>query len=216
MRERHPDESPDEVAPLVTSGALDWAGCAWGDRTTRFAKRRWHAPVVDAGRLAGAPPAARRWVERTRQPKLVVATQTRVVEAAVDTGGRWVPSVPALAVLPDADSPVGVWHLAAAVLSPAATAWLARRSAGTGLERGALKVAAPDLAALPLPEEGEAWDAAAAALATFAAGPTAPGAGALLDRYLGAVAAAYGTAAPLDRWWRRRAGTVVQAGPPEG
>src|SRR5690606_12549856 len=85
------------------------------------------------GWVAPAPAAARRGVERSGGPKLVVASQTRVVEAAVDEEGSWVPSVPALAVLP-AD-PADLWLVAAAVLSPAATAWLARRSAGTALDR---------------------------------------------------------------------------------
>jgi hypothetical protein len=200
-------------APLVTSGAIDWAACAWGRRPVRYAKRRWQAPVVDLGRAsAAAPPAARRWVERTRVPKLVVATQTRVVEAAVDDEGTWVPSVPALAVLPRAGEKAsdaggtGLWHLAAAVLSPAATAWLARRAGGTGLERAALKVAAPDLAALPLPADRRAWDAAAGALAAFAAAP----ADEALAGYLDAIGRAYGTPPSLSRWWRQRAGTVVR------
>ena len=107
--------------------------------------------MVDLGLLPDAPTIARRWVARTRVPKLVVATQTRVVEAAVDVEGVWVPSVPTLAVLPtDTDE---LWRLAAAVLSPAATAWFARRSAGTGLDRGALKVTGPDLTDLPLPTD---------------------------------------------------------------
>ena len=153
VRER--DELPVDVpvAPLVTSGALDWAACTWGDRPVRYARRRWSAPVVDADRLAGAPVVARRWVARTAAPKLVVATQTRVLEAAVDTGGTWVPSVPALAVVPH--DPVDLWRLAAAVLAPAATAWLAHRAVGTALDRAALKVAKPDLAALPLPADAD-------------------------------------------------------------
>ena len=113
------------VAPLVTSGALDWAASSWGERPVRYARRRWHAPVVDLDRLMATPPVARRWVARCRAPKLVVGTQTRVVEAAVDAGGTWVPSVPALAVVPH--DPDDVWRLAAAVLAPAATAWLAHR-----------------------------------------------------------------------------------------
>jgi hypothetical protein len=216
VREAGPGEPGDGAAPLVTSGALDWAACAWGRRPARYAKRRWQAPVVDLARVAaGAPPIARRWVERTRVPKLVVATQTRVVEAAVDTEGEWVPSVPALGVLPAAAEGVGgvgLWHLAAALLSPAATAWLVRRAAGTGLERGALKVAAPDLAALPLPADRGAWDAAAGALAAFAAGP---GEGALAA-YLDAIGGAYGTPSSLSRWWRQRAGTVVRTVPAGG
>jgi hypothetical protein len=214
VREHEPADPPGSVAPLVTSGAVDWAACTWRERPVRYAKRRWHAPVVDLERLADAPPAARRWVDRTRVPKLVVATQTRVVEAAVDVEGAWVPSVPALAVVPRPGPGPGLWHLAAAVLSPAATAWLVRRAGGTGLERGALKVAGPDLAALPLPAGpgGDCWDAAAAALARFAAGRD----DAALDAYLDAIGRAYGTPAALDRWWRQRAGTVVRSGAVDG
>ena len=205
VREASTDEDGGG-APLITSGAVDWAANAWGDRPTRYAKRRWTAPVVDLRRLAEAPAIARRWVERTRAPKLVVATQTRVVEAAVDVGGTWVPSVPTLAVMPaDAGD---LWHLAAAVLSPAATAWFARRSAGTGLDRGALKVAGPDLSALPLPGDAAAWDDAAAALQAFVAAPDQGS----LDVYLDAAATAYDVGPAVTAWWRDRAGSAVRTG----
>lgn len=207
VREATPSDTSGRVAPLVTSGAIDWAACSWGERPIRYAKRRWQAPVVDLERLpAAAPPIARRWVERSRTPKLVVATQTRVVEAAVDCDGDWVPSVPTLAVLPADDG--DLWRLAAALLAPAATAWLLRRSAGNGLERGTLKVAAPDLAALPLPGDATAWDAATARLRSHVAEPRV----ASLDGYLAAAAAAYGTPTALTRWWRARAGAVVRCG----
>jgi hypothetical protein len=127
-----------------------------------------------------------------------------VVEAAVDTGGTWVPSVPALAVVPH--DPGDVWRLAAAVLAPAATAWLAHRSVGTALDRAALKVAKPDLAALPLPADAAAWDAATTALRAYASDPGE----ARLDRFLAAAQAAYGTAPELTAWWRARAGTAVR------
>jgi hypothetical protein len=211
VRELDPSDPDGAVAPLVTSGALDWAACAWGERPIRFAKRRWHAPVVDLRLLAtDARPVARRWVERTRVPKLAVATQTRVVEAAVDVEGTWVPSVPALAVVPV--DPDDLWRLAAALLSPAATAWLVCRAAGTGLDQGALKVAGRDLAALPLPVDGAAWDAAAAALRTIVAAPGEQS----LDAYLAASAEAYGTPDSLTAWWRALAGTAVRPGPEPG
>jgi N-6 DNA Methylase len=204
VRER--DELPEGslLAPLVTSGALDWAACSWGERPVRYARRRWHAPVVDLDRLVASPPVAQRWVARSRAPKLVVGTQTRVVEAAVDAGGTWVPSVPALAVVPH--DPGDVWRLAAAVLAPAATAWLAHRSVGTALDRAALKVAKPDLAALPLPADAAAWDAATSALCAYASDPGE----ARLGRFLAAAEAAYGTAPELTAWWRARAGTAVR------
>jgi hypothetical protein len=211
VRELGPADSPGDVAPLVTSGAVDWAACGWSERPVRYAKRRWEAPVVDRDRLArDAPPIAQRWVERTSAPKLIVATQTRVVEAAIDVEGRWVPSVPTVAVVPH--HPGDLWRLAAAVLSPAATMWLTHRAAGTGLDRGALKVAGPDLVALPLPRDAAAWDEAAEALRAYVA---APGDGAL-EAYLGAAGRSYPGSAPLVTWWRALAGTAVRSGAPGG
>ncbi len=191
------------MSPLVTSGLIDWLGCSWGCRTARFAKRTWRAPVVDLVELERAGGrAARRWVARTRVPKLVVATQTRIVEAAVDADGSWVPSVPVVSVVPH--DPADLWRLAAAVASPAATAWLLGRAPGTALARGALKVAGPDLLALPLPVDHGAWDEAASAVRVLTAGPPSPAAG---DRFLDAAAAAYATPPSLTAWWRGRAGT---------
>lgn len=207
VREHQPADPPAGVAPLVTSGAIDWCASAWGRRPVRYAKARWRAPVVDLARLAALPsPAAHRWVARTRRPKLVVATQTRVVEAAVDATGAWVPSVPALAVLPRGDGDAGddddLWRLAAALAAPAATAWLLRRAAGTALGARALKVSGPDLTALPLPTDRAAWDDAAAAVRAVVADPTP----AAVDAYLAAAAAAYGSGPHLTAWWRAQAG----------
>lgn len=194
-----------ETAPLVTSGLIDWLGCSWGSRPARFAKRTWRAPAVDLADLERAGrPAARRWVARTRVPKLVVAAQTRVVEAAIDEDGSWVPSVPVVSVVPN--DPADLWRLAAAVASPAATAWLLGRAPGTALARGALKVAGPDLLALPLPADHDAWDEAAAAVRAVAAGPPSPVAA---DRFLEAAAAAYMTPPSLTAWWRGRSGTAA-------
>jgi N-6 DNA Methylase len=201
VREHGPGD--DAMAPLITSGLIDWLGCSWGRRPARFAKRTWRAPVVDLGELASTGGrAARRWVTRARVPKLLVATQTRVVEAAVDASGSWVPSVPVLAVVPH--DPADLWHVAAAVASPAATAWLLGRAPGTALARDAIKVAAPDLLALPLPADRRAWDEAAAAACAVTTA-TASESPAARNRFVAAATAAYATAPTLADWWRERA-----------
>ncbi len=203
VREHLADD--DATAPLVTSGLLDWLGCSWGIRPARFAKRMWRAPVVDLAELESAGGrAARRWVARARVPKLLVANQTRVVETAVDAAGSWVSSVPVVSVVPH--DPADLWRLAAAVASPAATAWLLGRAPGTALARGALKVAAPNLLALPLPIDRGAWDEAAAAVRALTTGAASPRA---CDRFLEAAATAYGSPPSLTAWWRERAGTVA-------
>jgi hypothetical protein len=206
-----------EGRALVTVGSIDWGRLAWGRRPVRFAKQRWEAPVVDLARLeAQGTPAARRWVARTAVPKLLVATQTRVVEAAVDERGEWVPSVPVIVVVPH--RPEDLWLLAAAVLSPAASVWLSRRSPGVALARGALKVAARDLADLPLPADTPAWDAAAAALRSFVrASAGGRPAVAALDAFAEAAAAAYGSPPEVVAWWRERLdGILAAGGPPSG
>jgi len=186
---------------------LDWGTCAWGARPIRFAKRRWQAPVVDLALLAaGGPSAAARWVERTRRPKVVVATQTRTLEPAVDVDGTWVPSVPALAVIPhDRDD---LWHLGAALAAPAATAWLARRAAGTGLERAAVRVSGPDVAALPLPPDRAEWDRAAEAWRAYTVRPGQRA----RERYLAAAARAYEAPEAVTAWWRAQSTGPVRSG----
>lgn len=214
-----PVEQPGGVVrPLITAGVLDWARSAWGDRPSRFARRQWLAPVVDTSRVPLAEPRgkaearAAAWLARTAIPKVVVATQTRVTEAAVDESGAWVPSVPTLAVLPHRRD--DLWLLAAAIASPTATAWLSRRAPGTALSAHALRITARDLAALPLPDDLVAWRAAAEALRAYAAAPVTLVASpepvserdGQLEIYCDSIARAYNAPRSLEVWWRDRGG----------
>src|SRR5690606_24013222 len=124
--------------PLVTSGLIDPGRCRWGERTVRFAKQTFDRPVVAVDELLvaadaapGSPVArAAAWVAATSGPKVVVATQTRVGEAAVDETGSWVPSTPTIAVRGIDDTAGSVpgdteidrlWALAAVICSPLGT-----------------------------------------------------------------------------------------------
>ena len=92
----------DDVARprLVTSGIIEPGRVAWGERPVRFAGRRWSAPRVDLHALrANGDPAIVRWVDERLVPKVVIATQSRVLEAAVDRLGIWVPSTPVISVV---------------------------------------------------------------------------------------------------------------------
>ncbi len=195
--------------PLVTVGAVDWGRSRWGQRPTQFAKRRWTAPVVDlalhdSADQSAAARGAVRWIARVSVPKVVVATQTRVVEAAVDESGAWIPSVPALVVVPDDPDDPGdadeLWRLAAAIAAPTSTAWLLRRAPGTALSRAALKIAARDLAELPLPGDAAAWDDATEAFRAYSRAPAAE----RFEAYVAAATAAYSADEALVAWWRGR------------
>ena len=97
-----------------------------------------------------------RWVDDRLVPKVVVATQSRVVEAAVDRR-RQMGAVHA-GDLGDRAPAERLDHVAAVLLGPPATAWALGRFTGAALATGAVKLAArqvlDDTAARPGPGVG--------------------------------------------------------------
>ncbi|MCW2816523.1 MAG: hypothetical protein JWN84_3978 [Nocardioides sp.] len=185
-------------APLITAGLVDPATCRWGEVSTRFAKQDWAAPTVDLDSLR-ADGALTAWAEARLVPKVLVASQGRVVEAVVDVDGAWLPSVPVVTL---AAAPDRLWHALAVLLAPPVVAIAAARYAGTGLTATAIKLSARQVAALPLPADTVAWDvgadlARAAQDADEAERPSA------LRAVAGAMCAAYDDDAALD-WWLDR------------
>ena len=142
--------------PLVTSGLVDPARCAWGRRDVTFARRRFQRPTVDLTRLS---PSMRRWADGLLVPKVLVANQTRVIEAVTDPDGRWLPGVPVITARPTV--PADLWPVAAVLTSPVASAWAWHRAAGTGLSATSLRLGPRWLTELPWPagDLGPAVDA---------------------------------------------------------
>jgi hypothetical protein len=145
-------------APLITSGLIDPGRCHWGERQVRFNGVRYAAPRVDIDALEAANEPLGRWARQRLVPKIVVATQTAVIEVAVDAEGDWYPSVPVISVEPFA--PDDVWALGAALSSPVVAAYAAARFAGAGLSPAAFRLSASQVLELPLPPM--AWDQATA------------------------------------------------------
>ena len=170
--------------PLVTSGLIDAGSCAWGERPARFARQSFNAPRVDLDALA---PALRTWATGRLVPKVLVATQTAVIEAVVDPAGRWLPSVPVITVVPR--DRADLWRVGAVLCAPAATAWAAATYLGAALSAAAIKLSASQLLTVPLP--ARPWDGAAAALADGD-----------VDQCARLMDVAYGT--DLYDWWRAR------------
>ena len=131
---------------LVTSGLVDPGHCGWGERPITFARQRFCRPTVDLDRLS---PAMRRWADAMLAPKVLVANQTKVIEAVADTEGRWLPGVPLISVRPAAGADVS--SLVAALTSPVASAWAWHHAAGTGLSSSVLRLGPRWLADLPWP-----------------------------------------------------------------
>jgi hypothetical protein len=134
-------------------------------------------------------------------PKLVVASQTRVVEVAIDATGDMVPCTPVVTVEP-LDGAPSLAHLAAALTSPVVSLLLLRSVAGSALSADAMRMSARTLADLPLPAEGPAWDAAAAAVDALEGPPTRSELVEIGRRAL----AAYGLTDRIDilNWWQSR------------
>ena len=146
-------------APLVTSGLVSVGACAWGTAPTRFAKRTWSRPVVDLAAVRAQDRRLGGWLDRVLRPKVVVATQTRVIEAAADRTGTWVPCTPVVSVIPRDGTEVDL--IAAALCAPPVAAWAARRASGTGLSPDAIRMSAELALAAPLPRDRRLWEQAA-------------------------------------------------------
>jgi hypothetical protein len=143
-----------EGAPVLTTGLIDPGHSRWGEIPATIGGRKLMRPAVPLPALS----------DRLRQrlvPKVVVATQTRVIEAAVDTAGAWLPTTPIVSAVAEPDE---LWPIAAALCSPPLSAWAATRHLGAARSSTAIKLSAREVRALPLPPPSPAWDDAAHAL----------------------------------------------------
>lgn len=192
-------ELPPNLAPLITSGLIDPGRCHWGTRAARFARQRFDRPVVDLESLRLAGGQAANWVVSTRGPKLVVATQTRVGEAAVDEHGTWVGCTPTVVVRLRSEAETdleSLWKVAAVICSPVGTVSALAAAAGSARSGDAIRQSASSVVGLPLPYDCDAWAEGASALRAHHS-----------ERFVTAMAAAYGVddATELNEWWLARA-----------
>lgn len=220
------NDAASRAVPVLTTGLVDPLRVLWGERQARIAGRKWQRPGVDLEAVAADDAVLTRWIGDRLRPKLVVASQTLVVEAAVDPDGRFVPGVPLVSLEPRVDlrrSTIGggggdgggngdgdliLWLLAAALSAPPVTAWALQEAAGTGRHRGAVKLASRQVEAVPLPFDRGEWEGAAEALRR----------GRPLVALGGQLAMAYGLDPdhPVVAWWRDRLPSGAGARPSTG
>lgn len=155
------DANLSEFPPLVTTGLIDLAACKWGSQPTRILKQKWKAPRVDRKRMF-AEGTLDRWIDRRCIPKIILATQTKVIEVFVDEPGEYIASIPLITVMPNDLSQI--WHIAAVLASPVTCALALRNYAGAALSAEAIKISAKQTLTLPIPKPSHAWDTAAALL----------------------------------------------------
>lgn len=149
------DDEPVDGLRLATTAMIDPGGCRWADREVTVARVRRTAPWLDAASLDRADERLGTWVRRLAVPKVLVAPQTRVIEAVADHTGDLVPFTPVVAVVPtpgpEGRGRVALDDLEAGLLAPAATAWALRRFGGSGLSATSFRLSAAQLRDVPLP-----------------------------------------------------------------
>jgi len=129
--------------PLVTSGLIEPDECLWGRKPVRFAKQTYAAPRVALERLS---PALQRWAGERLVPKILIANQTKVIEAVHDVRGEWLPSVPVITCT--TDDPARVLRV---LSSEAALRWVRHHAAGSGLSASTVRLNPRLLGSIPLP-----------------------------------------------------------------
>lgn len=128
--------------PLITCGLIDPGRCLWGERPVRFARQRYDAPRVALDRLS---PRLQRWARTRLVPKILIANQTKVIEAVEDPAGAWLPSVPVISCVTHVQA-----HVLQVLNSAAANEWVHHHAAGSGLGAGTVRLSPQLLASIPL------------------------------------------------------------------
>jgi hypothetical protein len=136
-------------------------------------------------------------------PKVLVATQTRVAEAAPDPAGACLPVTPLISVEPAGAR--DVWWLTAALLAPPVSARAVAQHLGAGLSAGALRWSASAVLEVGLPVDEGAWRQGAE-LCRALASCAEPDRGPLLERLGATMCRAHGLAEhhEVRSWWADR------------
>ena len=153
-----------QASPLITVGMIDPGSHSWGLQERRFGGRKQLAPTADMAALEKLHPRIAEWALARQVPKVLVATQTRIVEAVADPEGRLIPVTPTISVEPrnTNNAQESVWHLTAALLSPPVSARALTTHLGAGLSSGALRWSARSVLQVELPIDETIWASGAA------------------------------------------------------
>ncbi len=202
-------EAGGEPNRLVTVGSVEPLALRWGLEPIRFGGRRWTRPTIDVEAVDGK---VRAWTDRQLRPKVVLATQSKLLEPVVDRAGTLVPATPLIVVHAEPDD---LDLVAAVLLAPPVVAWAWQRWFGAALAVDALKLAARQVGELPLPPDRLAWRAAGSLIAESSVATVEDGLA--VSRSVAAIMnRAYGADDAVLHWWLRRTGRRGAAAVPAG
>lgn len=213
-----PANGADTLVPILNTGLIELAATSWGKRPARMYRERWQHPAFDLTRAQQHPFLARVLPHRLR-PKIILATQTRVIEAFVDPRGTWMPTTPLISLTPRPHAP-DLFTIAAALCSPVGTLVAARRTFGTSMSPRAIKLAAREVLDLPVPREPASLVPAAHAFREAAAAhaqQNAPAYHAAVDAFaihsIAAFSLPVADQARILAWWQSRRATGTSRRP---
>jgi hypothetical protein len=166
-----PNPAPPAPIRIVTSGMIDLARLHAPTRPVRILGQSFARPALPPNappHNTAFPAVLRKAIDSRCVPKLMLATQTRILEAAIDSRGDCLPITPVITLVPRPAAP-DLWTLAAMLCAPTTTMLACRRTFGTAMTTRAIKLAARDVRDLPLPGAPDRFAAAASDLRTLAA-----------------------------------------------
>lgn len=152
--------STQDSVKIISTRLVDPMYCQWGVTPAKIGGRRFYRPTFQLSRAA-LHPEIDRWSRARLVPKLILSTQTSILEVLPDPEGVLLPSVPLISVYGFSQ----IWQVCAALCSPTISAHAAHSHLGSGLSRRAIKLSSRDVLALPLPLNQSKWDKGAELMA---------------------------------------------------
>ncbi len=123
----------------------------------RIGGKRYLRPILNKNGLDN--PKILEWITKRSRSKVLVATQSEVIESVVDLSAQLIGSVPVISVTPKNQD--NIFALQSMLSSSTLSAVAIGRHLGSGLSHKALKLSASQIAALPLPPNQKPWHKAA-------------------------------------------------------
>jgi hypothetical protein len=143
------DSALTDGIPLVNSGTIDRYRLLWGEKPMRYLGQSYRYPIIPIAAIEQLPP--QRYQQAT-QPKIIVAGMTRSLECALDAAGKiWAGKSTTL--IRAIDPALDLRYLLGILNSRLIQVYFASHFAGNQLQGGYLRVGAPQLRKLPVPED---------------------------------------------------------------
>ena len=127
----------ETVAPLITVGMIDPLRSRWGSNEFRYAGKSWLKPVVNLTSLQADDAELYEWVQDRLKPKVLLATQTKVLEVLPDPEGQLIPSTPTISIECDLEE---IWKITSVLSSAAISAFAFSKVAGSALSSDTMEI----------------------------------------------------------------------------